>query len=396
MKDILILAHYTFLEKEKGNGRFNYIAKLLSESGEAKVEIITSDFAHREKIHRKATDYTDSSYKVTMLHEIGYKKNISIRRLISHYIFSKNVEKYLTKRKHPDCIYCAVPSLSAAYRAANYAKKNNIRFIIDVQDLWPEAFKMVFDIPIISDILFYPIRRKAERIYADADDIITVSRTYMKRVAKNNHRCKTNCPVYLGTDLDYFDQCMKGIEKQKSKNIKIVYIGTLGTSYDIPSIIDAIAILSKKGIKDIELVIMGDGPLRQNFIRYAKRRKIKIKFLGQLPYEEMIKELCACHIAVNPIRKGAASIINKVADYAAAGLPVINTQDCKEYKLLLLKYQCGFNCQNGNVADIAKKIYMLYEDKELRVMLGNNGRKLAELYFDRRITYEKIKAIVLG
>lgn len=396
MKDVLILAHYIFLEHEKGNGRFNYIARLLSKSEEAKVEIITSDFAHREKIHRKAIEQTDSSYKVTMLHESGYKKNVSIKRLISHYIFGKNVEKYLTKRNIPDCIYCAVPSLTAAYKAAKYAKKNNIRFIIDIQDLWPEAFKMVFNLPIISNILFYPIKRKAEKIYSYADDIISVSRTYMKRVAKNNTISKTNCPVYLGTDLDYFDQCIKSIKKNKSKNISVVYIGTLGTSYDIPCIIDAIAILTKKGIKDIEFVVIGDGPLKEDFIKYSNRRKIKIKFLGQLPYEEMVKELCICHIAVNPIKKGAASIINKVADYAAAGLPVINTQDCREYELLLEKYQCGFNCQNGNALDIAKKIYMLYQDKELRAIQGKNGRKLAEKYFDRKITYKKIKSIVLG
>ncbi len=36
-----------------------------------------------------------------------------------------------------------MPSLDVAKVAAKYAKENNIRFIIDIQDLWPEAFRMV-------------------------------------------------------------------------------------------------------------------------------------------------------------------------------------------------------------------------------------------------------------
>ena len=40
-----------------------------------------------------------------------------------------------------------------------------------------------------------------------------------------------------------------------------------------------------------------------------------------MSYEDMVQTLVQCDIAVNPIIKGAAqSIINKVGDYAAAGL----------------------------------------------------------------------------
>ena len=42
----------------------------------------------------------------------------------------------------------------------------------------------------------------------------------------------------------------------------------------------------------------------------------------------MVGMLGVCDIAVNSISKGAAqSIINKHGDYAAAGLPVVNTQE---------------------------------------------------------------------
>ena len=84
--------------------------------------------------------------------------------------------------------------------------------------------------------------------------------------------------------------------------------------------------------------------LKEEFEKYAKDNNVNSEFLGRLDYEEMVGYLCACNIAVNPISKGAAqSIINKVGDYAAAGLPVINTQESVEYRKLVEDYQIGFN-----------------------------------------------------
>ena len=57
-----------------------------------------------------------------MLKEPGYTKNVSFKRFYSHYVMGRNLRKYLSNRKKPDVIYCAVPSLDVAKTAAKYAK----------------------------------------------------------------------------------------------------------------------------------------------------------------------------------------------------------------------------------------------------------------------------------
>ena len=124
---------------------------------------------------------------------------------------------------------------------------------------------------------------------------------------------------------------------------------------------------------------MGEGPLKQRFIQYARDKKIPCEFTGMLDYSEMVSKLIQCDIAVNPIAKGAAgSIINKVGDYAAAGLPVINTQECQEYRDLITNYSAGINCENGNPEDIAEKILFLFQNENNRREMGRNNRVLAE------------------
>lgn len=104
-----------------------------------------------------------------------------------------------------------------------------------------------------------------------------------------------------------------------------------------------------------------------------------------------------CDMVVNPIRKSsAASIINKHGDYAASGLPVLNTQDSAEYRQLVDSYQMGFNCINGNSKDLAEKMAILVEDKNLRLKMGQNARKCAEERFDRRRNYDAIVSAILG
>ena len=398
---ILIIAHFIQIPSEKGNNRFNYIAELLGQNQENRVELVTSRFSHKFKTTRELRDeeILKLNYKLTMLYEPKYKKNVSLRRFYSHYRLSKNLKKYLDKLDYkPDVIYCAVPSLDVAKVTAKYAKRNNIKFIIDVQDLWPEAFKMVLNIPIISNILFLPMKKQADYIYKSADNIIAVSQTYLDRAKSVNKKSVKNEVVFLGTEMEQFDKYNTSKEIQKNKDIiKIVYIGTLGHSYDIKIIINAIKILNEKGIKNIEFLIMGDGPLRENFEEYAKQKKVDCIFTGIIQYKEMIPELCNCDIAVNPIKKGSAgSIINKVGDYAMAGLPVINTQENAEYRELVDKYQIGYNCDNENVYEISERIEYLIKNEKVRIQMGRNNRKLAEEKFDRKKTYTKIMNIIEG
>ena len=204
---ILMIVNFVSFPFEGGNSRFTYILNMLDHK-KNQLELVTSNFRHSTKTKREYShkELSKVPYKITLLDEPGYKKNVSIKRFYSHKILSINLKKYLKKIDKPDLIYCAVPSLDLAKEAAKYAKNNNIRFIIDVQDLWPEAFRMVLKIPIIKDIVFFPLTLKANYIYKNADDIIAVSETYANRASKVNKKYNNKLSVFLGTDLENFDK----------------------------------------------------------------------------------------------------------------------------------------------------------------------------------------------
>lgn len=395
MKDIVVIANFCRDFSKNDNGRFTYICKLLSKQN--KVEIITSDFSHAKK-KQKEPIINIWPFNITFLHEPGYKKNVSLKRFKSHFIWGKSVKKYLYNRDEPDVVYCAIPSLTAAYEASKYCRKKGIKFIIDIQDLWPEAFKMVFDIPIVSDILFLPFSIIANAIYRNADSVVAVSSTYVERAARYSKNKQKGETIFLGTDLMEFDLNCKSnniyIEKGES-DIWLGYCGSLSKSYDIECVLNALKVLLDDNQIVPKFIIMGDGDKKNSLKNLANKNSIDVEFMGKLEYPDMCHVLSMCDIVVNPIVKGsAASIINKHGDYAASGKPVINTQESIEYRKLIEQYNMGENCVNGDYLDVAKKIKALIDNQELRALMGKGARLCAEEKFDRARTYRKIVDII--
>jgi len=392
LKDIIIIANFVGDLQGTDNNRFPYLACVLS--GKANVELVTSSFNHSQKKHRG--ELYKYPFDVTLIDEPGYEKNVSLRRFWSHYVWGKNVFKYIKSRKKPDLVYCAMPSLTASSLVSDYCKKNNIRFVVDVQDLWPEAFQMVFNIPVVSRIFFAPFNRLANIAYRNADEIVAVSRTYVNRAVSVSQHCKQGTAVFIGTNLDFFDENVANNPVPEKEMFQLAYCGTLGNSYDLTCVFDALKLLKDDGIDNIKFLIMGDGLLRQSFENYAKKLNLNVEFTGKLPYAQMCARLASSDAAVNPIVAGsAASIINKHADYASAGIPVLNTQESKEYCDLVDEYKMGFNCENGNPMNLAEKIKILVNDTSLRKMMGKNARKCAKEKFDRKFTYNFIVDIIL-
>ncbi|MEG1790799.1 MAG: glycosyltransferase family 4 protein [Clostridia bacterium] len=391
--NIYIVANFVPQPYDKTNNRFVYLAKMLAENNN--VTLLTSSFSHENKAQKEEKKFDFANLKIVNIHESGYPKNICLKRFVSHYGFGKRIGKYLNSVEEKiDVIYLAIPSLTCGSLVVKYCRKHKTRLIVDIQDLWPEAFKMVFNPPILGRLAYAPFYMIANKIYKNADEIVAVSDTYKDRGLAVNIKNAKGLTVYLGTNIAKFDEIASVATNDVTRPFTVVYIGTLGASYNLIDVEKAIKLLIDKGL-NIKFLVIGDGPQRNEFEMSAKALNINAEFTGLLPYVEMVKRLVGADLAVNPIHSGsAASIINKVGDYAAGGLAVINTQESVEYRDKIEELNIGFNVKNGDVLGIAEAIEKLYENKALRIEMGANNRKWAETSFDRAKTYMDIVKMV--
>lgn len=400
MKKVLIIAQFTQLPGEIGNnrGRFKYLCEKLVDSGYQVTEV-TSSFRDVDKVQRdySKTYFKDNEYEIVILDDPGYKKNISINRIISQKKFAVNLKKWLDiNGSKYDLIYCCNPPHDGAYEAGKYAKNNKIPFVIDVQDLWPEAMKMAINIPYISDFIFLPMKLKAKKVYSFADGIVAVSQTYVDRAKLDNTNKKLReSTVFIGTNINYFDKEtekeIKLIEKNE-KDFWVTYSGSLSYSYDIETLIKSISYLYKNGYENIKLNILGSGPLENNFKELAKRLELEVNFTGWKSYGEMGAYLKKSDIVVNAIRKIAPqSITNKIGDYFAASVPILNGSPNKELRDLVEAWGCGKNYISEDIYDLSNKIIEIYKmDLNERNKMSEKARVLAENLFNRDKSYSNI------
>lgn len=238
--EIIIVANFT----NSQTSRFIELANMFAEKGHS-ITLLTSDFDHGSKRTRLSKPQYDT-FKTVYIHESGYNGNVTPQRLWSHHVWGQNVVSYLKKISKPDVVYCAIPSLTAAVETCKYCKCTGVKFVVDVQDLWPEAFQMVFKNKLFK-MAFKPIEWYVNKAYASADLAIAVSDTYVQRVLSVNKKIISGLAVFLGNSGKLFEEAEEKFKKEYNDGtLRLCYIGSLSQSYDIKMVVDAVEIASNK------------------------------------------------------------------------------------------------------------------------------------------------------
>ncbi len=394
MKRVMIISlGYLWFPGEPGPSRIFDLAKMLVKAG-VELECVTSDFQHftKSKRNKEVILKQDHPFKITFIKSPKYHHNISIRRILSNIVSSYRVSKYLENRlDNVDVVYLTIPSNRIAKLVSNQCRKKGVTFIVDVEDLWPEAMYRYVKNNKIRKLFLKKIEKDADEAYNNASAVVGTSEDYTSRAFKKRKRNIPNETVYVGCDLDAFDRGVLENEKYIQKNDNeywITYTGSISNSYDIKTIIDAVNDLSDK---NIHAQILGTGGMIDELKAYSKNMQ-NIHFWGYVDYDRMAAVLNKSDIVINSFVKGAPqSIVNKIGDYLASGKPIINTLENPVFCNIVNKYDIGVNIEAENVEALKNAIIDELGD-ELR---GINARKLAEQQFDRKTSYKRIIDLIV-
>ncbi|NQS88299.1 glycosyltransferase family 4 protein, partial [Patescibacteria group bacterium] len=276
-------------------------------------------------------------------------------------------------------------------------KKLGTKCVVDIQDLWPETFRVFFPFK-IGMVSFSPIKKYADTIYHSADALIAVSETYTKRALSVCNNNKPFYVLYLGIDLKLFDKYNDNCFpiKKGDNEFWVIYIGTIGRSYDVKAILNAAESL-KYSQKNMRFFIAGNGPQLAQMKKIAQNKKLtNCKFLGFVKFENLVELLKNSDVGLNAfVKSGKNSFPNKVFDYMAAGLPIINSIQGELEQLLKLK-NIGIQYEAGNAESLKDAILELYNNPKMRKEMGKNARKLVEEKFDKNKTYPKVEKFLQG
>lgn len=397
-------------DETRGYTRFRFLSELLAREGFA-VDLITSSFQHWEKAQRDCSKacYQDLPYRVVFIDEPGYTKNLDLGRILSHRVAAKNLRAYFERTAGTyDLIYAEIPPNDVARACAEAANALHIPFVADINDLWPEAMRMVVDVPVVSDLAFFPFARDAKRVYQLLAAAVGTSDEYAARPAKDREKPYPRATVYVGNDLASFDAGAREHAADVNKpagELWVTYAGTLGASYDVITLVEAADLLERKrltqaaakgadpalALPPVRVKVLGDGPDREKLEARAAELDAPVDFLGYTAYDLMAAYLCASDITVNSLVTSAAqSIVTKIGDYLASGNPMINTGSSPEFRAKVTSDGFGVNVEAEDAQALADAIEKLAEHASLRKIMGAKARAVAENEFDQPRAYREI------
>jgi hypothetical protein len=309
-------------------------------------ELLYSNFSHSLKKFRKVDQAGTHAIRT-----VSYKSNLSIIRFVSHTIFAFKVFIHLIKGK-ADLIYLILPpNILSLIVLGMYRKSPNL--IVDVIDLWPEAFPMNKSF-IKQSILFLPslVSRLIRKMVINRSDFCITESSYF--FDKLNLQNKVNSSVIY---LKKFQN--KSLELAcQSEEFTVAYLGNIGNIYDFESLFVILNEIAK--IRKCHLHVIGDGPRKNWFFKELEMKSIGYTYHGASFSEDLkYAVLPQCWFGFNGyIEDTEVALSYKSVDYLSYGVPLLNSAKFDTYNLVN-KNEIGFNFSKENLSVIIDNLSII-------------------------------------
>ena len=185
-----------------------------------------------------------------------------------------------------------------------------------------------------------------------------------------------------------------------AKRAGLVFVSRLVEKKGVRYLVEAVSRLVDR-FPELELVIIGDGPLRRELADLVKRHRLEqnIRFVGSIPNTELPGYLQKAQIAVMP------SVVAASGDQEGLGLVAVEAMGCgcavvasdlPAVRDTIIDGETGLMAQPGNPSDLADKIAVLLDDSALLTRLAKNGRRHALEHFDWRRVGDSYAQLIRG
>ncbi len=302
-----------------------------------------------------------------------------MRRKIGHFLNENQIE----------VLHIHDIRIAEAVLMANKAYK--LPVVLDLHDNLPEIMKLYPHVQKFPGKYLISPRKwkqKEAEFIRDVTKVVTVSNEFKEEVLSRVQIASQKIVVvpntvhrsfYTNYELD------QKILKAYKDRFGVLYIGDTGLRRGLQTAIEAISILKEK-VPSIKLIIVGKNssdPILKSQVKALDVEQY-VDFQGWQRMEFFPSYILASSVCISPLHRNIqhdVAYANKLFQYMSFARPLL-VSNATAQKNLIEKQQSGLVHEAQNVTDFADKVFELYQDKELRVKLGANGKRFIESEFN--------------
>ncbi|HMN12543.1 MAG TPA: glycosyltransferase family 4 protein, partial [Bellilinea sp.] len=295
-----------------------------------------------------------------------------------------------------DLVWGTSPPLFQGITAWRLARRNKVKFLFEVRDLWPD---FAIDVGVLKNPLLIKLSYWLEKfLYRKADTVIVNSPGYIEPVKSKGAKRVELVPN--GSDPAMFTPKRSAIDMRHSYGIPedvfvILYAGAHGISNDLETVLRSAHKLGSDG--KVLFVLVGDGKEKRNLMSSAASMGLNnVRFIDSVAKESMgdVLGMADCCLAIlKNIPMYRLTYPNKVFDYMAAGKPVIL---CIGGVIadLVEREGAGVMVPPGDPTALADAITKLQYNKDELSKMGESGKSAILREFNRESIANKLLRIV--
>jgi glycosyltransferase involved in cell wall biosynthesis len=268
-----------------------------------------------------------------------------------------------------DLLVVSTPSYIAALILCARARRLGIPYVLDVRDIYPQAYAEAGLIA-RGGWLYRFFAARSRALYRGARRVLTATQGLAREVASAAPSVDVQC-IYNG-----FPAALSERRALKHKRFSVCFHGALGFFQDVETLV---TVASRLRPLDVDVVVIGYGR-KEALLRHAALDNLR--FLGRLGFEDTIAEVERCHVGLclrhdDEISRDAFPV--KVWEYLGLGMPSIVTPAC-EAGAFLEEHNCGFQLPAGDVEAIVNTLSRLKSNPDECHALSTACRAAAERF----------------
>ena len=240
-------------------------------------------------------------------------------------------------------------------------------------------------------------------IFRKSDKIITHGRKhykYFRKIGLPKHKITIiRNSSLLNIDEEKINKAKEMKEKYAKNNKVILYAGRLVERKGVEYLIKAFKLLVEE-INNVELWIIGDGPLNKKLIYLSRELglKEKCKFFGWKSHNEITLYMLACDVfvlpAINHDKEGAEpwGLVVNEALWASRPVVVTDAVGCSE-DLVLNGYN-GYIVKEKDIVALKNALKDMLADENKLIQFKSNAYKIIKNYTYENMAKDILNAII--
>lgn len=345
---------------------------------------------------------THDGVQITRVHTTRFDKDVLPLRIINWITFTLLTTFHLlVNHRHDDALLTLSNPPILPFVAWIHKRVTGAQYVYLIYDMYPDIAVQLGHLSTQN-----PITRLWDRaiqsVYRDADRIVVLGDPMRRRLEQK----MADDPAFEPGKIEIIpnwedDQFIQPAEKTNNDfaqkhgttgKFTVLYSGNIGRFHELETTIDAIKRLEERGRTDIQLLIIGEGARKEDFVERVERRGIEnVQFLPFQPLERLPETLTCGDASLVGIKSSMVGmcVSSKLYSSLAAGMPVLAVVgEGDEVARVVKDCECGEHVKPGNVERAAEIITQWADNPEQTVQLGKNARDC----FEARYTLERATA----